>query len=111
VVNDGPASARTRPALEAVVGPNRLVDPGPVTGSEDVGVLASASGAPCVYWLLGGADPDHFSAATSVEAITGLVAQQPSNHSPLFAPVIEPTLSTGVAALVAAARTWLPRTP
>jgi len=31
----------------------------------------------------------------------------PSNHSPLFAPVIDPTLSIGRAALVAAARVWL----
>jgi hippurate hydrolase len=31
----------------------------------------------------------------------------PSNHSPFFAPVIEPTLSTGLAAMVAAAREWL----
>ncbi len=31
----------------------------------------------------------------------------PSNHSPLFAPVIEPTIRTGVAALTTAARAWL----
>jgi len=29
----------------------RVVDPGPVTGSEDVGVLATAAGAPIVFWL------------------------------------------------------------
>ena len=29
------------------------------------------------------------------------------NHSPEFAPDVEPTLSTGVEALVVAARTWL----
>jgi hippurate hydrolase len=38
-----------------------------------------------------------------LEVVRGL----PSNHSPEFAPVIEPTLSVGVAALVAAAREWL----
>jgi hippurate hydrolase len=31
----------------------------------------------------------------------------PSNHSPMFAPVIEPTLSIGIGALTAAAQTWL----
>jgi hippurate hydrolase len=36
------------------------------------------------------------------------VTEQPSNHSPFYAPVVEPTLTVGVAALVAAARTWLP---
>jgi hippurate hydrolase len=32
---------------------------------------------------------------------------KPSNHSPLFAPVVEPTIRTGVLALVTAARAWL----
>jgi hypothetical protein len=36
-----------------------------------------------------------------------IVAALPSNHSPLFAPVIEPTLRTGIAALTSAARAWL----
>ncbi|HRA51873.1 amidohydrolase, partial [Actinotalea sp.] len=44
VVNDAAGVLRTRAALEGVVGPGRLVDPGPVTGSEDVGVLAAAAG-------------------------------------------------------------------
>lgn len=108
LVNDAEAVARTRSALEAVAGKHRVFDPGLVTGSEDVGLLASAAGAPCAYWLLGGADPAHFAEAHSAAEILARVAQLPSNHSPLFAPVIEPTLSTGVAALVAAARTWLP---
>jgi hypothetical protein len=30
------------------------------------------------------------------------------NHSPKFAPVLHPTLRTGVEALVIAARAWLP---
>ena len=108
LVNDAAAVARTRPALEAVVGATRVFDPGLVTASEDVGLLASAAGAPCVYWLLGGADGAEFVGTRSADEVMARVAQLPSNHSPLFAPVIEPTLTTGVAALVAAARTWLP---
>jgi hippurate hydrolase len=108
VVNDVAACARTRPALEAVVGPAQVVDPGLVTGSEDVGLLASGSGAPCVFWLLGGADPAPFAAVRTAEDMATVVAEQPSNHSPFYAPVMEPTLRIGVAALVAAARTWLP---
>ena len=45
VVNDAGAAERTAEALESVVGAARVVDPGPVTGSEDVGVLATAAGA------------------------------------------------------------------
>jgi amidohydrolase len=108
VINDADAVARTRPAFEAEFGQGRVVDPGPVTGSEDVGLLAAAAGAPCVYWLLGGADPRAFAGATDVAAIHKVVQSLPSNHSPLFAPVIDPTLRAGVAALVKAAHTWLP---
>jgi hippurate hydrolase len=104
-VNDVAGAERTRPAL-AEVAP--VVDPGLVTGSEDVGLFATASGAPCVYWILGGADPTAFAGATSQEELLLRVAAQPSNHSPFYAPVVEPTLSVGVAALVAAARRWLP---
>ena len=106
VVNDPGAAERTRPALAGLA---MVVDPGPVTGSEDVGLLASASGAPCVFWLLGGADPVLFARAATTAEIAAVVATLPSNHSPAYAPVMEPTLSLGVDALVAAARAWLPR--
>jgi len=105
VVNDVGAADLTRPALQSAC--LMVVDPGPVTGSEDVGMLADAAGVPCVYWLLGGADPTVFEGAATIEAIAARVLSLPSNHSPAFAPVIEPTLGNGVAALVAAARSWL----
>ncbi|GAA2477522.1 amidohydrolase [Terrabacter carboxydivorans] len=107
VVNDVAGAERTKPALEAVVGAGRVLDPGPVTGSEDVGVLATSAGAPCVFWLLGGADPALFAAADDLEGILAVMATVPSNHSPLYAPVIDPTLEIGVRALVGAAGTWL----
>jgi hippurate hydrolase len=106
VVNDPDAVERTRAALTSAV--PFVVDPGPVTASEDVGVLATAAGAPLVYWFLGGADPAAFAGATSIDEIRARVAAQPANHSPLFAPVITPTLDLGTAALAAAARAWLP---
>lgn len=105
VVNDADGAARTRPALESL--PAIVIDPGLVTGSEDVGLLAVAADAPCVYWLLGGADPAAFEGLEDIDAIRQRVDQLPTNHSPHFAPVIEPTLTTGVGALVAAARAWL----
>lgn len=108
VINDADAVAHTRVAFEDEFGVQLVVDPGPVTGSEDVGILASAASAPCVYWLLGGADPKTFAGATDIAALQRVVQGLPSNHSPRFAPVIEPTLQVGVSALVRAARTWLP---
>lgn len=109
VVNDVAGVERTRPSLEAVVGAGRVIDPGPVTGSEDVGVLAEAAGAPCVFWLLGGGDPSAFTGAHDLTGIRAVLASLPSNHSPLFAPVIDPTLEIGARALAGAARAWLDR--
>jgi amidohydrolase len=107
VFNDPAAVERTRPALETVAG--NVLRPGPVTGSEDVGLLARAADAPCVYWLLGGADPAAFADLNlrDIPAVINRVAELPTNHSPLFAPVTEPTLTIGVRALVTAARAWL----
>ena len=107
VINDTAACDRVREAFDSFFGPGLVLDPGPVTGSEDVGLLAGP-GVPCVYWLLGGADPALFAGVASVAEAAEIVRGLPSNHSPLFAPVIEPTLRTGVAALACAARTWLP---
>jgi amidohydrolase len=107
VVNDPDAVARTKLVFEAEFGPAAIIDPGPVTGSEDVGILARAAGAPCVFWLLGGADPANFAGASSLADVQKKVAELPSNHSPLYAPVIEPTLTTGITALTTAAREWL----
>jgi hippurate hydrolase len=107
VVNDPDAVRKTRASLESVGA--IVVDPGPASGSEDAGVFATAADAPIVYWLLGSADPAEFEDTTSIEAISARVADLPANHSPKFAPLIQPTLDLGVAALVAAARCWLPQ--
>ncbi|MEN5074835.1 amidohydrolase [Isoptericola cucumis] len=119
-VNDPEATERTRSALgaaldarraavEAVGGSPAVVTPAPHAASEDVGELATAAGAPLVYWFLGGHDPAQFAdvdlagAAAAGQQPRGI----PSNHSPYFAPAPEPTLDLGVATLVAAAREWL----
>jgi len=107
VVNDPQACARLTEAFNEGVGPGLVLDPGPAHASEDVGLLATAAGAPCGYWLLGGADPAHFANVTSLADARAVVDGLPSNHSPLYAPVIEPTLRTGVTALACAARAWL----
>ena len=107
VVNHPQAAERTRTALAEVAAFGVVPEPGLVTGSEDVGLLAEHAGVPCVYWLLGGADPAAYAGAADLEEVKRRMDAQPTNHSPHFAPVIEPTLSTGVRALVTAARCWL----
>lgn len=108
LLNDDQAVARTRSAFSERFGAARVFDTGALTGSEDVGVLADSAGVPCAFWFLGGADPALFAGASTPEQMMAAMRELPNNHSPHYAPVIEPTLSVGVEALVTAARTWLP---
>ncbi len=103
-VNHTDSVARLREAFTSEFGARQIVDVGVVSGSEDVGNLALAAGAPLVYWFLGGADPALFEGMTDTDRMP---ANIPSNHSPYFAPVLQPTLTRGVEALVIAAREWL----
>ncbi len=105
--NDLAGSERTAAVLRGVLGDGAVIDPGPVTGSEDVGVFALTADVPCVFWILGGADPALFAGATTANELLTVMAGIPSNHSPQYAPVIDPTLSVGVTALVAAVKEWL----
>lgn len=105
-VNDADATARVRAALEGRFGAETVIDIGTLTGSEDVHELATAAGAPLVYWFVGGVDPETFARA----AAAGRVEQEiPTNHSPFFAPVLHPTIEHGVETLVTAAMEWVGR--
>ncbi|MFC6712483.1 amidohydrolase [Branchiibius cervicis] len=106
-VNDHAAAAQVREAFARDLPEVIQAQPGSVTGSEDVSVLAEAAGAPLAFWILGGADPALFKSATSIAELQRIVGELPSNHSPFFAPVITPTLQIGVAALLSAAKAWL----
>ncbi|POH57172.1 amidohydrolase [Arthrobacter glacialis] len=103
-VNDRVATERTMDAFRSVFGEEAVIDPGPVSGSEDVGLLATAVGVPLVYWILGGANTEAYLTAANAGTIDRDI---PSNHSSHFAPEIHPTLDRGVAALVTASREWL----
>ena len=104
LVNDPQAVERTVTAFRARFGPDKVIDPGQGTGSEDVGEFATASGAPICDWIFGGTDPARFSEAAEGGTIGTDI---PFNHSPLFAPVVQPTLDTGITAMATAALTWL----
>jgi hippurate hydrolase len=74
------------------------------TASEDFSDIPRASGTPYTYWKVSCTDPATFRKAEQA----GRVAQDiPVNHSPSFAPVIQPTCDTGTEALVVAALGWL----
>lgn len=102
--NDPGVTEQVAAAFQSLFGADRLMVPPRVLGSEDFSDIANGVNAPYSFWLFGGADPAVYRAA---EADGGGIADLPVNHSPRFAPVIQPTLATGTAALVAAALNWL----
>ena len=104
-VNDVDATERVRCALTAEFGDALVHEMPLLAGSEDFGAFGSAAGVPSVFWFYGGVDLGEQAMATLASG--RLPTDVPSNHSPLFAPVIEPTLTTGARALLAAALEWL----
>jgi amidohydrolase len=103
-INDVHATARLTLAFDSAFGDGTVVDPGMFTGSEDVSWFAREAGVPLVFWFWGGVDPQTFADARAGGTIDRDI---PTNHSPYFAPVIQPTLGHGVDALVVAAREFL----
>jgi hippurate hydrolase len=103
VRNDPDAATRVRAALQARFGEERVVDIPPISASEDFGSFGSEWHAPSVFWTVGGTDPDTYREAKEA----GRLSELPTNHNPRFAPVLHPTLETGVETLLAAARAWL----
>jgi hippurate hydrolase len=103
VRNDPDASARLAAAFRSHFGADRVVEIGPISASEDFGSFGSEWGVPAVFWTVGGTDPGRFADAEAA----GRLAELPTNHNPRFAPVLHPTLETGVEALVAGSCAWL----
>ncbi|MFN3725477.1 MAG: M20 family metallopeptidase [Allosphingosinicella sp.] len=103
VVNDAEAAKRVRTAFEAHFTEERVRHVGPTSASEDFGSFGGEWGVPSVFWFVGGTDPDTYEKAKA----EGRLNQIPTNHNPRFAPVLHPTLRTGVETMVAAAMAWL----
>lgn len=55
------------------------------------------------FWFVGDTDPQKYAQADQA----GRLNELPSNHSPQFAPVLNPTLRIGIEAMLAAAGPWL----
>jgi amidohydrolase len=103
VTNDEQATERVRSAFRAHFGDDRVTHTGPASASEDFGSFGVEWHVPSVFWFVGGVDPDIYSAAER----EGRLSELPTNHNPRFAPVLHPTLETGVEALVTGACAWL----
>jgi amidohydrolase len=104
VENDPGAAERLTQAFVDHFGADRCMPSPMTTASEDFGRFATAAGCPSVFWFVGTTDADLVLTALAAGRFEEDV---PFNHSPRFAPVQDPSLQTGVEAMVAAARTWL----
>jgi hippurate hydrolase len=100
-VNDPVRTARVAATLRAQFGDDRVRElAAPYSASEDFGSFGTEWGVPSVFWYVGGTDPELYRKAQEA----GRVAEDiPTNHNAKFAPVIHPTLETGVQAITTAA--------
>lgn len=89
--NDAEARSVVAAAFTESFGDEYKVVP-PSTASEDFSVIPDALGVPYVFWFVGGFENPETA---------------PGNHSPFFAPAIQPTLDRSLEAFVVAASAWL----
>jgi hippurate hydrolase len=99
--NGATATAKLAEAFNAQFG-NRSYETQPASASEDFSVFGRNWKVPYVFWFVGGTDPKIYLAAKKANQLNAI----PSNHSPKFAPVIHPTLKTGLQAMMTAAAAW-----
>ena len=100
VYNNPALAERLREPLEVALGKDNVVTGEPITPSEDFSYFME-QGVPGFYFSLGGADPEKFAEAKASGT------HLPSNHSPLFAPDVDPALHAAIAAEVAVLRNLL----
>ena len=100
VYNDPALALRLKGVLETALGKDNVVIEEPITASEDFSYFTE-QGIPGFYFSLGGADAEKLAQAKAAGSTL------PSNHSPLFAPDVDPALHTGIAAEVAVLRNLL----
>ena len=89
--NDEGTTDRLQEAFVSYFGTDRVLDAEPLTASEDSSTIARAFGVPYCFWVFSGREED----------------KDVPNHSPHFAPLLQPTLRTGTEALIAAAMSYL----
>jgi hippurate hydrolase len=103
VSNDPEATDRLSTAFRSRFGADQVSAIAPLSASEDFGSFGREWGVPSVFWTVGGTDTETYRQAQE----GGRLAELPTNHNPRFAPVIHPTLETGIETLVTAVRSWL----
>lgn len=97
VFNDPDLSEKLATAFRAWLGESNVVKKKPVMGGEDFGEYGRTKDKiPVFMFFVGGVEPSAMKASEQTDK------PLPSLHSPLWAPLPEPTLKTGVTAMTAA---------
>lgn len=100
VYNDPALAERLKGVLQSTLGKENVVAEEPIMPSEDYSYFVE-QGIPSLYFSLGGADPEKYAEANAKGE------KLPSNHSPFFAPDVDPALHTAIRAEVAVLRNLL----
>jgi len=103
LVNDANATKRVVDAFRTYFPADKVVETKPSTASEDFGSFGTEWHVPSVFWFVGGTDPELYAKAKAA----GKTNEIPTNHNPRFAPVLDPTLHTGVETMVTGTQAWL----
>jgi amidohydrolase len=102
--NDAETTQKITAAFTEHFGGSQVFHAEPVTASEDFSRIPDAFGVPYTYWTVGSVPAQIYRKAVE----NGTVSEDiPANHSPFFAPAIDPTLSIATQAQVVAALAYL----
>jgi amidohydrolase len=102
-VNDKMVTETLDKSFSSHFGSKHMANLQNILGSEDFGILGTSVKRPYCYWVFGGVAQAEWAEREK----KGTLNEQPINHSPFFAPVAQPTLTTGTDALAVAALTFL----
>jgi len=101
-VNDAVVTKKVAEAFRNHFG-ERVSEIQPEGASEDFSRFGRAWKSPYMFWFVGGTAPEKYDQAVR----EGTIRQLPGPHSPLWAPILHPTLETGIETMLAAAGVWL----
>lgn len=102
--NDEEANDAITEAFEDYFDDGVVLPATPATASEDFSEIPNAFEIPYVYWMIGSTDAEKYKKAAEAGSVNTDI---PANHSPQFAPVIDPTLEIATKAQVVAALSQL----
>lgn len=102
--NDEGANDAVTEAFEDYFDDGVVLPATPATASEDFSEIPNAFKIPYAYWMIGSSDAEKYKKAAEAGTVNTDI---PANHSPQFAPVIDPTLEIATKAQVIAALSQL----